>query len=107
MRTLRGLGAALVVSSAFAVFIVVMLGATWLFAILASGAIGLAIVAVVLSRTSEADLAADAAWLAAAPDLPPASDRRALEQKTVTLQPDGRATPRVQAGRKAKRGAAR
>ena len=79
MRALQGLGSAVVVSIVFSAFLVGLLGATWPFAIGSSIVLGLGILAVVGTRTSEKDVAADAAWLESAPDLPPISDRRALE----------------------------
>jgi UPF0716 family protein affecting phage T7 exclusion len=61
------------------VFLVVLMGATWTFALVASGVLGLAILAVVGTRTSEKQLRADAAWRDAAPDLPPGADRQVME----------------------------
>ncbi len=105
MRTLKGFGAALTVSSVFTVWLVVMLGASWLFAMIGSGIVGLSILAVVLTGTTERDIAADAAWLAAAPDLPPASDRRRLERGPAPA-PAPRAS-RTGAGGRVKPGADR
>jgi hypothetical protein len=96
MRALQGLGSAAVVGSVFSVFLVGWLGATWPFAIGASIVLGLGIVAVVGTRASDRDSAADAAWLRAAPDLPPASDRRALEA-AQTAMPGPERTPRSRA----------
>jgi hypothetical protein len=79
MRALQGLGSAIVVSSVFCFFLVGLLGATWPFAIGSGLVLGLGIIAVVGTRSSEKDVAADAAWREAAWDLPPASDRRAME----------------------------
>jgi len=79
MRALQGLGSAIVVSTVFCIFLVGLLGATWPFAIGSGVVLGLGIIAVVGTRASEKDLAADAAWREASPDLPPASDRRAME----------------------------
>lgn len=79
MRGLQDLGAAIIVGILLSIFLVLGLHATWPFAIGASGVLALAIVAVVGTRSSEKDSAADDAWLAAAPDLPPSSDRRAME----------------------------
>jgi GNAT superfamily N-acetyltransferase len=50
------------------------------FAALASMALGLAILAVVGTCSDDNGAALDAAWRAAAPDLPPVSDRFTLEQ---------------------------
>jgi hypothetical protein len=85
MRALRGLGPALVVGGAFTLFLVNTLGAGWTFAIASSSAIGLGIWAVVSSRPTERDRMADEAWLAAAPDLPPESDRRTIDAKQATI----------------------
>jgi len=79
MQALRGLGSALIVCVVLCVFLVVTMGAPWTIALVASGVLGLAILAVVGTRTGEKELTADAAWRAAAPDLPPAADRRELE----------------------------
>ena len=80
MRALQGLGSATAVSIVFSFFLVGILGAGWPFAIGASIVLGLGIIAVVASRATDDDLAADRAWAAAAADLPPASDRRAMEE---------------------------
>ena len=85
MRALQGLGSALVVGSVFCVFLVGLLGANWPFAVGSAVVLGLGIIAVVGTRASAKDLAADAAWRAAAPDLPPVSDRRALEAVQDTI----------------------
>jgi len=79
MRGLQGLGAAIVVGILLSIFLVLGLHATWPFAIGAGGVLALAILAVVGTRKSEKDAVADDAWLTAAPDLPPSSDRRAME----------------------------
>jgi hypothetical protein len=80
MRVVRALGPALLVGGVFAVFLVNGLGAGWLFAVTSGAAIGVGILAVVASRPTVRDRLADQAWRAAAPDLPPESDRRVLEQ---------------------------
>ncbi len=85
MRALQGLGSAIVVSSVFCFFLVGLLGATWPFAIGSGLVLGLGIIAVVGTRSSEKDVAADTAWREAAPDLPPASDRRAMELAQTTM----------------------
>ena len=79
MRALKSLGSALIVGAGFSVFLVFMLGANWRFAVGSSVVLGLGIVAVVGTRPSDRDVAADSAWRAAAPDLSPVSDRLALE----------------------------
>jgi len=101
MRALKGLAPALFVSGAFAYFLVVFLGAGWPFAIGSSAVIGLGILAVIWSRPTERDRLADEAWQAAAPDLPPASDRQALElaQEAMPGPEKKRAGARSQVGR--------
>lgn len=85
MRALQSLGSAIVVGSVFSFFLVGLLGATWPFAILSSLLLGIGIIAVVATRSSDQEGEADAAWLEAAPDLPPGSDRRAMEMTQATL----------------------
>jgi hypothetical protein len=70
---------ALKVGGVFSVFLWQTMGANWPFAIGAGLVLGLGIFAVVATRASETDIAADAAWRTAAPELPPSSDRRATE----------------------------
>ena len=79
MRGLQGLGSAILVGMLLSIFLVLGLHATWPFAIGAGVAQALAIMAVVGTRSSEKDVETDDAWLAAAPDLPPSSDRKAME----------------------------
>ena len=79
MRGLQGVGAAIVVGILLSIFLVLGLHATWPFAIGSGGAQALAIMLVVGTRSSEKDAEADDAWLTAAPDLPPSSDRKAME----------------------------
>jgi hypothetical protein len=85
MRALQSLGSAIVVGSVFSFFLVGLLGATWPFAIFSSLVLGIGIIAVVATQSSEKEGAADAAWLEAAPDLPPRSDRRAVETAQATM----------------------
>ena len=61
-------------------FLTIWMHAVEWFAAPASMALGLAILAVVGTRRDDKGAALDAAWRAAAPDLPPVSDRVALEQ---------------------------
>jgi hypothetical protein len=79
MRALKAIGSALIVGGVFSVFLWQTMGANWPFAIGAGLVLGLGIFAVVATRASETDIAADAAWRTAAPELPPSSDRRATE----------------------------
>ncbi len=85
MRALQSLGSAIVVGSVFSFFLVGLLGATWPFAIFSSLVLGIGIIAVVATRASETEGAADVAWQEAAPDLPPGSDRRAMEAAQATM----------------------
>ena len=85
MRALRGLGVALIVCATLCVFLVLTMGASWTFALVASAVLGLAIVAVVGTRTGPEELLADAAWRAAAPDLPPNTDRLAMAATQVHI----------------------
>jgi hypothetical protein len=85
MRGLRSLGAAIAVGILLSIFLMLWLHATWPFAIGASGALSVAIVAVVGTGSVEHDAAADDAWLTAAPDLPPSSDRRAMDAALLQM----------------------
>jgi len=109
VRRIRGLIPAVLVGGIFALYLVNVLGAGWPFAIGSSVVLGGAIAAVVLTRTTEQDVMADEAWIAAAPDLPPSSDRRAMEASQGTLPgPEKGRTARDRATRsKAKDGIAR
>ena len=105
MRGLQGLGSAILVGMLLSIFLVLGLHATWPFAIGAGGAQALAIMLVVGTRSSEKDSMADDAWLTAAPDLPPSSDRKAME--AVQSQMPGPEKNRDTAARTADPSAAR
>jgi hypothetical protein len=96
LQKVRGLVAAVLVGAPLAAFLMFWLHATREFAGLCVLGIGLAIFAVVATRSDAHDEAADLAWQAAAPDLPPVSDRVALERtQAVMLGPSKKkATPR-------------
>ena len=82
---LRGLVISAIVGGLLYGFLTIwMHGAEW-FAALASMALGLAILAVVGTRGDDNGAALDAAWRATAPDLPPVSDRVALEQAPIHI----------------------
>jgi hypothetical protein len=68
------------------------------FAIIISVILGVAIFAIVASRSDAHEDAADVAWREASPDLPPLSDRIALERSQVSMP--GPKKPRA-AGRRA------
>jgi hypothetical protein len=111
MRALQGLGAAVVVAAALSLWLVVGMGASYVFAVVAGAVLGLVILAVVGTRSGPRDVQADAAWRAAAPDLPPASDRRAMESSQTQIPGPEKARPgrrpKAQAAKPLDRGAAR
>jgi hypothetical protein len=75
----KGVFAAFAVGIPLGLYLHLWLHGTLLFTLLAVGTLGTGITIVVGTRSDKTDAAADAAWEAAAPDLPPVSDRRALE----------------------------
>jgi len=77
--------AAALVGVPLGAFLFVSLHATREIAAAVGFVVGLAIFAVVATGTDARDAAADAAWRQAAPDLPPSSDRIALERNQVTM----------------------
>lgn len=85
MQRIRGLIAATVVGVPLAIYLGIILHATREFAILVGCCVGFAIFAVVSTRSDSRDEAADAAWNEAARDLPPASDRTALERRQAAM----------------------
>jgi len=85
MQLLPGLVISAIVGGLLYGFLTIwMHGVEW-FSALASMALGLAILAVVGTRGDDDGAALDAAWRAAAPDLPPASDRVTLEQAPIRI----------------------
>ncbi len=84
-QVIKGVIAGTVVGVPLAAYLVAMLNALPLFAALAGLGMASAILAVVGTRTAREDAAADLAWRAAAPDLPPASDRRVIEELQVRM----------------------
>jgi hypothetical protein len=99
-QRVEGLVVGSVVGASLGFWMFLTLHAILLAAVLAGGIVGLAIFAVVATKRDPADEAADAAWRAAAPDLPPASDRIALERAQEHIDsPDARRRgPRRAAG---------
>ena len=85
MQRIRGLIAGTLVGVPLGVFVTITLHATREVAALIGFAVGLAVFAVVATGTNPQDEAADAAWRAAAPDLPPASDRIVLERTQASM----------------------
>jgi hypothetical protein len=85
LQRIKGLVAAVLVATPLAVFMAFWLHATREFAAVIGLVIGLAIFVVVATRSDSHDEAADAAWRAAALDLPPASDRVILERLQASM----------------------
>ena len=85
MQRLRGLIVGALVGGPLGIFVTISLHATREVAVLISLAVGLSIFAVVATATNPRDQLADAAWREAAPDLPPTSDRVALERTQATM----------------------
>ncbi|MGD0248544.1 MAG: hypothetical protein ABSB75_05770 [Candidatus Limnocylindrales bacterium] len=87
MQRVRGLIAALLVGVPLALYLILgpMTHATVWFAVVIAGGVGLAIFTVVATRSDAHDEAADGAWQEAAPDLPPVSDRVALERNQASM----------------------
>lgn len=79
MQRVRGLISGAVVGVPLGVFMILLLHAVVWAAALGGGLVGLAIFAVVATRSDAHEEAADAAWQEAASDLPPVSDRVPLE----------------------------
>ena len=85
MQRVRGLIAATLVAVPLAFFLWFSLHATLWFVGVIAGGVGAAIFGTVATRSDATDEAADAAWREAAPDLPPASDRAALERDQASM----------------------
>jgi hypothetical protein len=111
MRVLQGLVSAVAVAVGLALWLVYWMGASLTFAVAAGVVIGLAILAVVGTRSGPRDLQADAAWREAAPDLPPGSDRLVMEASQVEIAGPEKAKsgrrPRTQTSGTAGQGATR
>jgi hypothetical protein len=99
LQRVRGIIAAILVGVPLIVFLHLWLHAPIEFAAIIAAVLGIAIFAIVATRSDAHDEVADAAWLEASPDLPPMSDRIALERDQVSMP--GPAKPRV-AGKRAK-----
>jgi hypothetical protein len=85
LQKVRGLIAAVVVGLPLWCLLFFSLHATREIAAVAAAGVGLAIFAVVATGTDARDAEADAAWREAAPDLPPASDRIAMDRSQATM----------------------
>ena len=85
MQKLRGLIAAAIVGVPLGAFLFYSLHATVEIAAIVASGVGLAIFAVVATGADAHGAAADEAWRKAAPDLPPASDRVALERTQAAM----------------------
>jgi hypothetical protein len=86
LQQIRGLLAGALVGGPLGIFVTVSLHATREVAVLIGLAVGLAIFVVVATGANPRDEVADAAWREAAADLPPASDRIALERTQARMQ---------------------
>jgi hypothetical protein len=86
LQQIRGLIAGVLVGGPLGIFVTVSLHATREVAVLIGLSVGLAIFVVVATGANPRDEVADAAWREAAADLPPASDRIALERSQATMQ---------------------
>jgi hypothetical protein len=85
LQKVKGLLAASLVGLPLAAWLFYSLHATVEIAALAGSAVGLAIFAVVSTGADARGTAADEAWREAAPDLPPASERAALERNQASM----------------------
>jgi hypothetical protein len=85
LQKLKGLVAASLVGLPLGAWLFYSLHATVEIAALAGSAVGLAIFAVVATGADARGTAADAAWQEAAQDLPPASERAALERGQASM----------------------
>lgn len=85
MRRVRGLMAGTLMAIPVMLFLLLWMHATREFGIAIGLGIGLAVFAVVATGTDAHDAVADAAWEAAAPDLPPVSDRAALARDQASM----------------------
>jgi hypothetical protein len=90
LQLARGLIVGALIGGPLGIFVTISLHATHEVAILIAVAVGLAICAVVATATNPQDEIADAAWREAAPDLPPTSDRIALERTQATMPGPGK-----------------
>jgi hypothetical protein len=85
MQLFRGLVIGAILGGILYAFLTYWLHAIDWLAAISSVSLGLAVLAVVGTRRDYKGDAFDAAWRAASPDLPPVSDRAALEQAQVHI----------------------
>jgi hypothetical protein len=81
----RGVMAGTLVGIPVSLFLLLWMHATREFGIVIGLGLGLAVFSVVATGTDAHDAVADAAWEAAAPDLPPVSDRAALARDQASM----------------------
>jgi hypothetical protein len=85
LRRVRGLAAALIVGIPVTLFLLLWMHATREFGLIMGGCVALSVFAVVATGTDAHDAAADAAWQVAAQELPPVSDRAAIELNQASM----------------------
>ena len=90
MQRVRGVLAGSVIAVPLAAWLVLWLHSGLELGAVLAGIVGLAVFAVVGSRSDAHDLAADVAWRLAAADMPPASDRSAMEAAQADMPAPGK-----------------
>ncbi|HEX7430939.1 MAG TPA: hypothetical protein VF293_01995 [Candidatus Limnocylindrales bacterium] len=96
MQLFRGLIVGAIVGGLLYGFLVVWMRAIDWLAVVSSLSLGLAVMAVVGTGRDDQGAASDAAWRAAAPDLPPVVDRVTMEQAQARIP--GPSEPRTHSG---------
>jgi hypothetical protein len=86
LQRVRGIIAAILVGLPLSTFLWFWLHAPIEVAVAISLILGIAIFAIVATRSDAHDEAADALWREVAPDLPPVSDRVAMERDQVSMR---------------------
>jgi hypothetical protein len=105
LQRVRGVMAGMMIGVPLALYVQVSLHGVREVAALVGAGVGLAVALVVGTRTDPRDAAADEAWREAAPDLPPVSDRTALEGLQAKM-PGPNASTRTSAASAARDGGA-
>lgn len=85
MLLLRGFAIGAIVGGLLYAFLILWMHAIDWLAVISSVSLGLSVMAVVGTGRDDAGVAADAAWRAASPDLPPVVDRVAMEQAQARI----------------------